>query len=392
MSTETTETKHANNLDRYPIPKNEAAWLTAEHGSLEVKEAPYTQPAAGEILVRNHAVAVNPVDWMIPYLGKRLFAWIKYPFILGSDLAGEVTAIGGGITNVKVGDRVLAFAAGTAKQRNRAVESAFQVYTIVSPHLVTNIPDNMPYAEAAVVPLGITTAACGLFQSDALSLKRPSADAEPTGQWVLISGGATSVGSNAIQLAVAAGYSVVTTASPKNFEFVKSLGAAHVFDYKSKDIVRNIVAVLKGKDVAGALSIAAGSTPACIDILAQCKGRKFVANISSPISFESLPNGKKMTLPVVLKLAPGLLKSSIQIWFKSQRHKITVKFFDASSMIDNDLSRYIYQDFLGNALAMQTFRPSPPPMIAGSSLHDIQKAFDIQRSGVSAAKVVVTLA
>jgi NADPH:quinone reductase-like Zn-dependent oxidoreductase len=102
------------------MPKNEAAWLVAEHEPLEVKVAPYTEPRAGEILVKNHAVAVNPVDWMIQYLGKRLFSWIEYPFVLGSDLAGEVVAVGSDVTHVKVGDRVLAMAAGAAKQRNRA--------------------------------------------------------------------------------------------------------------------------------------------------------------------------------------------------------------------------------------------------------------------------------
>ena len=133
MSVEASGSKCNNNLDNSPIPHNEAAWLISEHGLLEVKEAPYTEPRAGEILVRNHAVAANPVDWMIPYFGKRLFSWIKCPFILGSDLAGKVVAVGSGITHVKVGDRVLAMAAGSAKQRNRAAEGAFQTYSIVLP-------------------------------------------------------------------------------------------------------------------------------------------------------------------------------------------------------------------------------------------------------------------
>ena len=63
------------------------------------------------------------------------------------------------------------------------------------------------------------------------------------------------VGGNAIQLAVAAGYSIVSTSSPKNFAYVKSLGATHVFDYNSKRVARDIVTTLKGKYVVGALSI-----------------------------------------------------------------------------------------------------------------------------------------
>ena len=373
------------------MPKNEAAWLVEEHRALEVKEAPYTEPGAGEILVKNHAVAVNPVDWMIPYLGKRLFSWIEYPFVLGSDLAGEVVAVGSDVTNVKVGDRVLAMAAGAAKQRNRAAEGAFQAYTIALSRLTTVIPDNLSFVDAAVVPLGLTTAACGLFQSDALALEWPSATAERLDQWVIIAGGATSVGSNAIQLAAAAGYSVVTTASPKNFEYVRSLGAALAFDYRSKDVVRNIVASLKGKHVVGALAIGAGSIATCIDILAHCKGRKFVANLSSPISFDAIAAGRRMTLPVILKLVPAMLGSTVRTWLKSRRHRVATKFLDASTMIDNEVGRFIYQEYLGKALATGSFGPAPPAKVVGSGLRDIQEALDAQRRGVSATKIVVEL-
>jgi NADPH:quinone reductase-like Zn-dependent oxidoreductase len=62
------------------MPNNEAAWLVAKHAPLQVKDAPYTEPGAGEILVSNHAVAVSPVDWFKPSAGDLKFNWIKYPF------------------------------------------------------------------------------------------------------------------------------------------------------------------------------------------------------------------------------------------------------------------------------------------------------------------------
>ena len=375
------------------MPKNEAAWLVARNDRLQVREAPYPEPGAGEVVVRNHAVAVNPVDWIVPYLaGLPMFPWIKRPFILGSDLAGEVVAVGGGVTEVKVGDRVLAMAAGACKQRNRAAEGAFQAYTIVLPRLTTVIPDHLSYAEAAVVPLGVTTAACGLFQSDLLALELPTAKPKARDQWVIIWGGATSVGGNAIQLAVAAGYSVVTTASLKNFDYVKSLGAAHAFDYKSKDVVRDMVAALRDKDVVGALAIGAGSTEDCLDILPQCRGRKFIASCSSPVSFDAMANGSRITLPVFLTLLQGLLRANLRTGRKSRRGGITAKFFDASSVVDNEIGPAIYRDYLGEALASGRFRPAPPPQVVGTCLHDIQAALDIQRRGVSAAKIVVALA
>jgi NADPH:quinone reductase-like Zn-dependent oxidoreductase len=370
---------------------NEAAWLVAKHAPLQVKAAPYPEPGAGEIVVRNHAVAVNPVDWMLQYMGGLAFGWIKYPFVLGSDLAGEVVAVGAGVSEVKVGDRVLAMAAGSAKQRNRAAEGAFQAYSIVLARLTTVIPDDLPYVEAAVVPLGVTTAACGLFQSDLLALELPTANPPARDQWVIVWGGSTSVGSNAIQLAVAAGYSVVTTASPKNFDYVRSLGAAHAFDYNSQDVVRDIVEALAGKAVVGALTIGAGSVSVCLDILPQCQGRKFIANCSADVSFEALPKGPRITLPVILTLLLARLRANTQVRRESRRHGITAKFFDASSVIDNEIGPAIYRDFLGPALASGRFRPAPPPRVVGHGLDAIQTAFDLQRAGVSAAKIVVDL-
>ncbi|MEI9973108.1 MAG: hypothetical protein WDO73_14285 [Ignavibacteriota bacterium] len=69
-----------------------------------------------------------------------------------------------------------------------------------------------------------------------------------------------------------------------------------------------------------------------------------------------------------------------------------MKFFDASSVVDNGIGPAIYRDYLGQALASRSFRPAPPPKVVGNSLHDIQAALEIQRRGVSAAKVVVALA
>ena len=95
-----------------------------------------------------------------------------------------------------------------------------------------------------MLPLAVSTAACGLFQADQLSLAHPSAKPEPAGRTLLVWGGSSSVGSNAIQLAVAAGYEVIATASPRNFGYVTNLGASRVFDYNSPEVVADIVAAL----------------------------------------------------------------------------------------------------------------------------------------------------
>ncbi len=102
------------------MPTNTAAWLPAKHARLEVGPAPYTPPAEGEIVVENHAVAINPLDWILQLVGNVIFRWIDYPFVLGADLAGEVVEVGAGVSRFQVGDRVLAHAVGTDNKRNRA--------------------------------------------------------------------------------------------------------------------------------------------------------------------------------------------------------------------------------------------------------------------------------
>ena len=76
------------------LPANSAAWLTAPHAQLEIKDAPYTRPGDDQIVVRGHAVAVNPLDWITQAAGDLTYRWLSYPTVLGSDVAGEVVEVG----------------------------------------------------------------------------------------------------------------------------------------------------------------------------------------------------------------------------------------------------------------------------------------------------------
>ncbi len=369
---------------------NTAAWLIAPNKKLEVKDAPYTHPREGEIVVKNHAVAINPVDWLLQQLGSLLFSWIKYPFILGSDLAGEVVEVGKGVTRFAVGDRVLGHAVGTDKKRNSSAEGAFQQYTVVLAHMATPIPSSMSYENAAVLPLTLSTAACGLFEKDQLALEYPSVHPQPTGKTLLIWGGSTSVGSNAIQLAVAAGYEVITTASPRNFTYVKKLGASQVFDYNKKGVVGDIIEAFKGKILAGALAIGSGSTQACSDIVHACSGNKFVSQASQPVSFESLPARSGLSVQLLLLLL-RFVWANVSMQVKFRIRGIRTNFIFGSTLMDNEVSKVIYEDFLPQALANDQYVAAPEPVVVGKGLDCIQAGFDAQKQGVSAKKVVVTL-
>ena len=121
------------------MPSSSAAWISAKRARLAVGSAPYTPPRENEIVVENHAVAINPIDWITQSIGDFIFPYIKYPSVLGSDLAGEVVEIGTAVTRFKVGDRVLGHAVGADPQRNRAAEGAFQTHTVVLEHMAAPI-------------------------------------------------------------------------------------------------------------------------------------------------------------------------------------------------------------------------------------------------------------
>lgn len=365
-------------------PNNTAAWLTgAKVHPLEVESAPYTSPRENEIVIKNCAVAINPIDWMKQALGDMLFSFIKYPFIVGTDVAGEVVEVGRGVTRFEVGDRVVGHAVGMDAKRNSSAEGAFQTYTVLLAHMVSQIPSTLSYQSAAVLPLGLSTAACGLFEKDQLALPYPSAHPKLTGKTLLVWGGSTSVGCNAIQLAVAAGYEVITTASPKNFEYVKKLGASQVFDYNSKTIIDDLIRAFEGKTTCGAVSIGHGAADACLDVLDKCKGDKVIAMATYPMP-HPLPNN-------FVSMAYSFISWNISNWFRSKARHIRTQFIFGSSLVNNEVGKAIYEDFLPEALAEGRYIAAPDPHVFGKGLENIQPAMDFQRKGMSATKVVVSL-
>ena len=245
--------------------ENHAVWLTSKRSALQLGPAPYTRPASNENVVRNRAVAINPLDWLLQSVGDIIYPWLHYPLILGSDVAGEVVETGAAVTRFKVGDRVLGHAVGSDKDRNASSEGGFQRFTVLLEHMASPIPGNMPFEHAAVLPLGLSTAASALFQRDMLALEHPAYPAHPAkkaNKTVLVWGGSTSVGCNAIQLAAAAGYKVIATASHNNREYLQELGASAVFDYRGKSAIADIVRAMKGQELAGALAIGDGAAGA----------------------------------------------------------------------------------------------------------------------------------
>ncbi|OJJ86553.1 zinc-binding alcohol dehydrogenase family protein [Aspergillus glaucus CBS 516.65] len=336
---------------------NSAAWLpSSKTNPFSIQPAPYTPPGPNELHIRNAAVAINPIDW---HLQTKANFPLTYPTILGHDVAGTVAEVGSSVTNFKPGDRVLAHAMSMATQRPQ--DGAFQLYTTVLENVAAKIPESLAFEEAVVLPLGVSTAAAGLFQKDYLALGLPSVESVATGKTVLVWGGASSVGVNAIQLAVAAGYEVVTTASPRNFDLMRSLGASAVFDYRSETVVEDIISALQGKELAGVYDTihTGGALQNCLAVLDKLQTRVVVVTVW-PVSEE--------------------LGTDVE-----------VKSVYAISIKDNEVGRAVYNDYLPQALAEGKFVAAPAPRVVGKGLEAIQTGIDEWGKGVSAEKIVVSL-
>lgn len=182
-------------------------------------------PADNWLLVRTKAVALNPTDW------KAVVTRNSPGSISGCDFAGVVEEVGKDVTEVKVGDRVAGFVRGADPDDKS--NGAFAEHIKVKKGCLAKLSDNMSFEDGATLGVGITTVGQGLFQSLGLPLP-PNKVSEPTP--VLIYGASTATGTLAVQYAKLVGCEVYATASSRNFDLLRKLGADHVFDYKDADV------------------------------------------------------------------------------------------------------------------------------------------------------------
>lgn len=199
-------------------------------GSDQIEFADIPRPLIkpDEILVRVHAVGLNPIDYMIPKGTFKPMLKFRLPATLGSDLAGVVVDIGSRVTRFKVGDAVFAslFDLGNG---------SLAEFAAVPEHVAAHKPVNLDFVQAASVPM------VGLTSWQALNER---AQVKP-GQKVFIPAGSGGIGTFAIQLAKQFGAKVGTTTSTANVDLVRSLGADEVVDYKQHEFEH----VLKDYDV-----------------------------------------------------------------------------------------------------------------------------------------------
>lgn len=184
--------------------------------ALALVDVPKPVPGKGEVLVRVMAAGVNPVDWKIRN-GLLKGAGTPLPLTLGCDLSGVIVAVGDGVTDHKPGEAVFTLLSPMKP-------GSFAQFAVAPAASVAVKPDALDHVVAASLPVAALTAWQALFDQGGLK----------SGQTVLIQGAAGGVGHLAVQMAKNAGARVIATCSKENAEFVKSLGADVVIDYKAQ--------------------------------------------------------------------------------------------------------------------------------------------------------------
>jgi NADPH:quinone reductase-like Zn-dependent oxidoreductase len=180
---------------------------------MSLEQIPCPVPKDDEILVRVHAMGVNPVDWKLREGIARKRINIPLPAIPGGDISGVIEQVGRSTEGVSVGQPVFAMV---------GLLGAYTEHVAIKPGIAAPKPVNLDHVQAASVPLAALTAWKGLFELGGLQ----------RGQRVLIHAAAGGVGSFAVQLASNAGAHVVGTASSTNAAYLRELGAGEVIDYR----------------------------------------------------------------------------------------------------------------------------------------------------------------
>ncbi|KAJ0417683.1 chaperonin 10-like protein [Aspergillus carlsbadensis] len=373
-------------------PPNHAAYLTSLNAHpLTIEETADRYPNENELVIRVHAIAINQIDWKMQ---DEPWTDFKYPLILGVDVAGVVVHAGSevndnnraeeGLHQFAVGDCVAGHALRFATGDDR--HAGFQEYAVLWNNMTTVIPAGMPFERAAVLPLGVSTASAALFQRApaGMGLELPTLDQKlrdrvsATRAAVLVWGATSSVGSNAVQMAVAAGYDVIATASRGNFETVRRrLGARVVIDYTSKgeDIVKQIREALAGGGHLVGIFDAIGAKGSLGPIFKIFEADPSISGVKTVHTTGYVEEGWELAVP------DGLKVQSIQA--------IDIRGEEGDDRAET-VGWKIYRDFLPKALEAGKYKVYPEPVLGGEGLRSIQAALETSKTSRK-GKVVVTI-
>ncbi|RFU30791.1 hypothetical protein B7463_g5532, partial [Scytalidium lignicola] len=349
-------------MSTVPKTDNVVAVLPAIAASLTIETRLIPKPGPGEVLIRNYSIAINPVDWKRQAWG---FLIPSYPVILGSDVSGVVVEVGPSVTAFKPGDRVIGYADSFLSGKNE--NAAFQTYTVASAKTTAKLPDKLSFEQGSLFSMAPATASIALF--DVFGLPLPTSKlTEDQESSILIWGGASAVATMAIQFSRLLGFTVYTTVSKANHEYLKSLGASEAFDYHLPTVVDDILSAAKqsNKPIRYVLDCVAEpqTIKYCLEVLQKSgvKGSK-LATLLPPPENETAPEGVEVG---------GV--SGERVW--NER---------------GDIAAWLFGQFLTDALEKGIIVPSPKIQIVEGGIGGLQTGMDILKKGVSATKLVVQL-
>ncbi|CEI70459.1 hypothetical protein FVEN_g1035 [Fusarium venenatum] len=360
-----------------------AAVLKGKGQNFEIESRPTPKPGPNELLVAVKSVAFNPADTFMRSQG---FFITEYPTVTGFDMAGVVLEVGENVPTgddkstlcFRPGDRIVAYSASA--WRSCAPDyGAFQEKCIVPWQHAVAIPDEtMSWNDAATLPVSVQVP---LSAWDQMGI--PRTDDKKVGsngpveknQVLLIWGASSSVGTMGVQSARimcqdpdSPFAAVYATAGADNLEYIRSLGADCVFDYKDPGVVDAMISAAQGSYLAiRHCFLAVGKLSQCQDVL-----KAFAKPGDKPTKIVSAPR-----LPEDAKDVEG----------------VEVMFVMPSTVEEERLEefRYWLGTWLRNRLTEGSVRPSPEPTVIGKGLEFIKKALDRMAQGVSCTKLVVEI-
>ena len=189
-------------------------------------ELPVPEPGLGEVRVKVSAASLNPVDWK---LCSGAAPWWTEPHVVGLDAAGVIDKLGEGVTGWVVGDRVV-------WHGNLRKQGVFADYATTVAHVMTRLPEEVPFESAAALPCAGLTAYQAVVRKIRLS----------AGQTIVVQGASGGVGGFAVQIARRLGAKVIALAKPEKAARARDLGADVVLDYRAPDLAAQVRALNGG--------------------------------------------------------------------------------------------------------------------------------------------------
>ncbi|KAJ8612482.1 hypothetical protein MRB53_037411 [Persea americana] len=360
-----------------------AAFATGKGMSFELRSRPTPKPAGNELLISVKSVALNPADHIMRDLGLFL---PPHPTVIGFDLAGVVLEVGDDVptagqdgSSFHIGSRVAAYAAFYWKSCH-ADYGAFQEMCLVPWQHAVLLPEDMPWNEAATLPVAVQVP---LSAWDAMCIPRVAARESQLEkkEVLLVWGASSSTGSMGVQSArtmrddpASPFAAVYATAGASNLDYVRSLGADRVFDYKHPQVVQEIV------HAANAEGLVIRHCFLAMGELAKCQA------VLSPFVVPHAPELKAQVSKIVS--APPLPADAESV------EGIQALFVQPSMIESLRLAQFQYWlgTWLRRGLIRGSVNPSPKVTIVGRGLQAINAGLDRLRDGVSCTKLVVEIA